>query len=140
MMVLLRNSISIWSTCTNKNTLMLTMNTLIQSLKDLVGILRDGGPYAGWALFIILWYFERRENRLFRKEGSKLAIAQVENNVKTEMTLISLKEALGGVKHSLDSVVLKLNEICAMKKSLLQLSSAKSDLKLLSNKDTDKDK
>ncbi|HEC72013.1 MAG: hypothetical protein ACTSW7_01175 [Candidatus Thorarchaeota archaeon] len=115
------------------------MGNIISILKELVGILRDGGPYAGWALFIILWYFERRENKIFRKEGINLAIAQVENNVKTEMTLQSLKEALSGVKYSLGDITAILNKIQTMKESLLQLSS-KPDLKLLEDKTKADDK
>ena len=62
-------------------------NTLIHIFKELVGVLRDDGPYAGWALFILLWYFERRENKIFRKEGTYLAVAQVENNEKTALSI-----------------------------------------------------
>ena len=107
--------------------------TLLHILKELINILRDGGPYAGWALFILLWYFERRENKILRKEGTYLAVTQVENNVKTEMTLISLKEALNGVIHSLRDLTTVLNKIQTMKESLLQLYS-KPDLKLLDGK------
>lgn len=111
--------------------------TLLHILKELIAILRDGGPYAGWALFILLWYFERRENKLVRKEGTNLALTQVENNVKTEMTLISLKEALTGVKYSLNEITTVLNKIHTMKEALLQLSSTKPDLMLLEGKKTD---
>lgn len=106
------------------------MNDIIRIFKELVNILRDGGPYAGWALFILLWYFERRENKKTQKESAKLALVQVENNVKTQTTLESLKEALSGVKNSLEEIITLLNRIYALKESLLQLSS-KSGLKLL---------
>jgi len=113
--------------------------TFIGVLKELVGILRDGGPYAVSAVFLMLWFFERRENRILRKEGTGLAVAQVENNVKTEMTLTSLKEALSGVKHKLEELKTEFQRICVMKESLLKLIG-KPEIKLLeSNTETDKD-
>lgn len=96
-------------------------------------ILQEGGPYAVSAIFIMLWFFERRENRILRKEATTLAVTQVENNVKTEMTLISLKEALSGVSYELDSLKGEFQRICTMKESLLKLMS-KPDLKLLEGK------
>ena len=73
-------------------------------LRELIGILRDGGAYAGWALFILLWLFERRYVRKLTAELRELAVAQVENNVETKTTLKSIREALHGTEYELNEM------------------------------------
>jgi len=43
------------------------------------------------AVFALMWFLERRENRKIQKELLDLAVAQVQANVKMETTMAGLK-------------------------------------------------
>lgn len=64
----------------------------MDSLKELVSVLATGGSTAVAAIFALVWFLERRENRKMQKEVLELAVAQVQANVKMETTMAGLKE------------------------------------------------
>ena len=73
-------------------------------LRDLVGILKDGGAYAGWALFVVMWYYERRANRKSSSDVLEIVVMKVRNDVELEKTI----EALTG---GIDSLGMKVDVI-----------------------------
>ena len=79
-------------------------NEFLGPLRELIDILRDGGAYAGWALFILLWFFERRYVKKLTSDLQGLAVAQVENNVETKGTLNAVREAMHGVEYELSEM------------------------------------
>jgi|OpeIllAssembly_1097287.scaffolds.fasta_scaffold2114831_2 hypothetical protein len=64
----------------------------MEGLKAIMDVLAAGGPTAMAAVFALMWFLERRENRKTQKELLDLAVAQVQANVKMETTMAGLKD------------------------------------------------
>lgn len=88
---------------------------IVNVFRDMIDVLKYGGPYAGWALFIILWWRKDSEVRAIRREVTNLAVMQVETSVKTERTLISVGEALEGLADHVSGVEKILDKILLLK-------------------------
>lgn len=84
-------------------------------LKELVDVLRDGGPYAVTAIFILAWWRKDVEVKGIRKESSKLALEQVATNVKTEHSLVTVGQALNGLADHVQIVERTLTKILTIK-------------------------
>lgn len=81
------------------------------TLRELTNVLRDGGAYAGWALFILLWGLERHYNRRSTKEFGQMAMAQIEAATEMRMTLLAVKDGLHGVEYELDHAKQRLQTL-----------------------------
>lgn len=97
-------------------------------LRDLVDTLRTGGPYAVAGIFILMWGWEKREVKAIRKESMKLALSQVETNVKTERSIVTVGTALNGLADHIQAVERTLNKILTIKQ--LKLMPPREDDKL----------
>ena len=64
----------------------------MEGFKAIMDLLATGGPTAVAAIFAVVWFMERRENRRLQKELLNLAVAQVQANVKLEITMSTLKD------------------------------------------------
>ena len=64
----------------------------MDALKDLVTLLATGGSTAVAAIFALVWFLERRENRKMQQELLDLAIAQVQINTRLDATMLGLKD------------------------------------------------
>lgn len=84
-------------------------------LQQLVDILRDGGPYAVAGIFILMWGWEKREVKAIRKESMKLALSQVETNVKTERSVVTVGHALNGLADHIHAVEATLTKILTIR-------------------------
>ena len=100
------------------------MTEQVTILGDLIHTLKDGGAYAGWALFVLMWYYERRSNKKSSKDMIDIAVLKIRGDVKTENSLLSLIEAINslglkieiitsdvkGFKHRLKSALIQPSE------------------------------
>jgi len=94
-------------------------------LKELVDVLREGGPYAVTAIFILMWWRKDVEVKGIRKESAKFALEQVATNVKTERSLVTVGQALNGLADHVQSVERTLTKILTIKQ--LKLMSPRED-------------
>ena len=84
-------------------------------LKELVDVLRDGGPYAVTAIFILMWWRKDVEVKGIRKESAQMAVEQVATNVKTERSIVTVGQALNGLADHVQSVERTLTKILTIK-------------------------
>ena len=84
---------------------------MLDFLRALTQILRDGGAYAGMALCVCLWLMERRYSAKLVESLRAMTVAQVENNVETRLTMRSLSEGLAGIEYEQAQVQGQLHEL-----------------------------
>jgi hypothetical protein len=92
---------------------------LIDFLRELTQVLKDGGAYAGWALFVCLWLVERRYSAKLVESLRTMAVAQVENNVETRLTMKTLGEGLAGIEYEQGEVKEQLRDVMTDVRRLL---------------------
>ena len=73
------------------------MSDNIAILGDLIRSLKDGGAYAGWAITLLMWYYERRANRKSSKDIFDITVSKIRADVKTENSITSLTEAINSL-------------------------------------------
>lgn len=88
---------------------------VLDILDRLVDILRSGGPWAVAAIFILMWWRKDSEVKSLQRGVTDLATSQVETNVKTERTLISVGDAMRGLADHVDGMEKLLDKILWLK-------------------------
>jgi len=84
---------------------------MLDFLRELTQVLKDGGAYAGLALCVCLWLMERRYSAKLVESLRMMTVAQVENNVETRLTMKSLGEGLAGIEYEQGEVKEQLREM-----------------------------
>jgi len=80
------------------------MEIPVEVLRGLVDVLKSGGVYAAWGLFVVLWYFERRQNVKMNKELVEIAVLKVKGDVAVERTLMGISETLKTLGYNLELI------------------------------------
>lgn len=97
----------------------------IKAFEDLVEVLKVGGGYAGWALFLILWWRADKRYVAAMSDLKDIALAKLENDVKTEETLKANAKGLDGIGHRLESLGEKHGVIKSVLEKILLIKSSK---------------
>lgn len=96
---------------------------VLDNFERFVLILKTGGPYAVSALFFLLWYRSDRRYEKTMQDLKDIAVAKIENDVKTERTLEAGNKAMTGVRDELDTLDGKVIQLGHVLEKILLLKS-----------------
>lgn len=96
--------------------------------KDFILVIKENGVYAGCAIFIILWFMERRKNEKIRAEFTNMLKGLISNNTETERTLGTWGEAFSNMANKIEenkkSIVSSIQELEKVLSSILLIKRA----------------
>lgn len=73
-------------------------------LETLVKTLKGGGPYAGWGLFVLMWYYERRENKKSKNDFFDAMSSKIRNDVQQVNSINALAKSIERIKSKIKNV------------------------------------